>query len=135
MHVLVLVLLGFHALSAVFWAGTTIVLGRGVAPSSPLVRSQLGAAVGAIASGAALWFLFHRGSAHGSADPVLAAGALAALVGAVLQAAIVVPATRRMAHATDSGLARLQTRVAQGQRVAAPLLMIGLVCMVVARYV
>lgn len=135
MHVLVLVLLGFHALAAVFWAGTTIVLGRGAAPARPLVRSQLGAAIGAIASGAGLWFLFHRGSAQGPADHVLAAGALAAIVGAVLQAAIVVPAARRMAHATDSGLARLQARVTLGQRVAAPLLMAGLVCMVVARYV
>jgi hypothetical protein len=34
MHVLVLVLLGFHALSAAFWASTTIVLGRGDAPPS-----------------------------------------------------------------------------------------------------
>ena len=135
MHVLVLVLLGFHALSAVFWAGTTIVLGRGVAPASPLVRSQLGAAIGAIASGAGLWFLFHRGSAHGSADHVLAAGALAAIVGAVLQAAIAVPATRRMAGAAQPELARLQTRVTLGQRLAGPLLMVGLVCMVVARYV
>lgn len=135
MHAFVLVLLGFHALSAVFWAGTTIVLGRGVTPTGPLVRSQLGAALGAIASGAGLWLLFHRGSAQGSADHVLAAGGLAAMVGAALQAAIVVPATRRMAHATDSGLARLQARVTLGQRMAAPLLMIALVCMVVTRYV
>ena len=135
MHVLVLVLLGFHALSAVFWAGTTIVLGRWVVPSSPLVRSQLGAAIGAIASGAGLWFLFYRGGAQGSAGPVLAAGALAALVGAVLQAAIVVPATRRMADAAQPAPARLQARVALGQRAAAPLLMVALVCMVVARYV
>lgn len=134
MHVLVLVLLGFHALSAVFWAGTTIVLGRGLAPAGPLVRSQLGAAIGAVASGAGLWFLFHRGGAHGAADAVLAAGALAAIVGAILQAAIVVPATRRMADAAPPGLTRLQARVALGQRAAAPLLMIGLVCMVVARY-
>ena len=134
MHTFVLVLLALHALPGVFWAGSTLVFARGLAPSSSLVFSQLGAAGVAIASGAGLWALFHRGSAQGPADHVLAAGALAAVLAAVLQALVVAPAARRLAGAAPPDLRRLQARMTLGQRVAAPLLMVTVVCMVIARY-
>jgi hypothetical protein len=51
-----------HVLAGVFWAGTTFALARtGVERAAQLLRPQLGAAVVAVATGALLWFLFHRG--------------------------------------------------------------------------
>ncbi len=66
---------------------------------------------------------------------VVAAGALAAIVALALQVAIVTPAARRLRGASQPDLARLHARIAKGQRAAAPLLMIAVVCMVTARYV
>ena len=135
MHFLVLILLSFHVLAAVFWAGSTLVLSQGATSAAPLVRSQIGAAGGAIVSGAALWFLFHGGGAHGTADHVLAAGAAAAVVAAALQVFLLVPAARMIGSAVDSDQARLRARLARGQALAAPLLMVALVCLVLARFV
>ena len=135
MHLLVLVLLVLHVLPAVFWAGSTLVWARGDTPTAPLLRVQLGAALVAIANGAGLWFVFHRGGAHDVATRIVGAGALAAIVALVLQVTIVTPAGLRLASASPSDVPRLQARIAKGQRTAAPLLMIAVVCMVIARYV
>ena len=135
MHTLVLVLLGFHVLPAVFWTGSTMVWARGETPTAPLLRAQLGSAIVAIASGAGLWHALHRGAAHDLMGQVVAAGALAAIVALALQVAIVTPAARRLRGASQPDLARLHARIAKGQRAAAPLLMIAVVCMVTARYV
>lgn len=135
MHLLVLVLLVLHVLPAVFWVGSTLVWARGDAPTAPLLRAQLGAALVAIANGVGLWFMFHRGGAHDVAARIVGAGALAAVVALVLQAMIVTPAALRLGSASPSELPRFQARIAKGQRTAAPLLMIAVVCMVIARYV
>jgi hypothetical protein len=135
MHFLVLILLSLHVLSAVFWAGSTLVLRQGATPAAPLVKPLIGAAAGAIVSGAALWFLFHGGGAHGTADHVLGAGAAAAVVAAALQAFLVVPAARLTRSAVPADQARLEARMTRGQAFAAPLLMVALVCMVIARFV
>ena len=135
MHILVLVLLGLHVLPAVFWAGSTLVWARGGMPTAPLLRVQLGTALVAIASGAGLWAMLHRGGAHDVASQVVAAGALAAIVAIALQAMIATPAALRLGSASPADLPRLHARIAKGQRATAPLLMIAVVCMVIARYV
>lgn len=135
MHVLVLVVVVLHVLPAVFWVGSTLVWARGEAPTAPLLRAQSGAALVAVANGVGLWFLFHRGGAHDVAARVVGAGAIAAMVALVLQAMIVTPAAVRLGGADPSEAAGLRCRIMKGQRTAAPLLMIAVACMVVARYV
>jgi len=135
MHLLVLVLLVLHVVPAVFWMGSTLVWARGDTPTAPLLRAQLGTALVAIANGVGLWFMFHRGGAHDVAARIVAAGALAAIVALVLQAMIVAPAAFRLEGASASDARGLQVRIAKGQRMAAPLLVVAVVCMVIARYV
>ena len=63
MQTTLIVALALHVLSGVFWAGSTFVLARtGGDQADRLFRPQMGAAVVAIASGAVLWFLLHRGT-------------------------------------------------------------------------
>lgn len=114
MPYLIAALLSVHALSAVFWAGSTLAQvahGGDVAP--PLRGPQLAAAALAIVSGGALWANLHAG-AFGTGEVILLSGAAAAICALAAQVA-------------------LRTRGRTANRIAAPLLAISIVTMVVWR--
>ena len=74
-----------HIAAATFWAGTTMVQARiGNDHALELFRPQMGAAALATAAGAILWWTYHSG-VFNAPEIALAAGALAAVVAAVLQ--------------------------------------------------
>ena len=132
MQIVLVVALSLHVLSSVFWAGSSFTLARtGGAGGEQLFRPQMGAAVIAILTGAYLGHLVHAG-AFGTAEQVLAAGAVAALIAAGVQAAIGDRAIRAL-HAGRVGEADARSRIATAQRVAAALLAVTAVCMAAAR--
>jgi hypothetical protein len=132
MLVAVIIVLSTHVVSAVFWAGVTIVLARtGAANGEKLFRPQQGSAVIAVVFGVILWGLLHRGG-FGGMERVLAAGALAAVIAAGVQGAMGGPAVRRLK--TDPSDIQARARLATAQRIASLLLAIALICMVTAKY-
>ncbi|MBV8841132.1 MAG: hypothetical protein JO000_31730 [Alphaproteobacteria bacterium] len=121
-----------HVLSGVFWAGSTFVMARGSGDQAKrLFRPQMGAALVAVASGAALWLLLHRGT-PGIQERLLEAGAVSALLAAAVQAF----GARAMRLASIAGApdALATDRPALSQRIAAALLAITVICMAAARY-
>jgi hypothetical protein len=118
MHSLVMALVSLHALSGVFWAGSTLALTHGLPAhklTPELFRAQMWAAVLTVAAGAALWGLVIRG-AHGPMENTLAIGALCALVAAGVQGG-------------------MRKSPVMAQRIAAVLLSVTVVCMVISPYV
>lgn len=114
---LIIVLFAVHALAGVFWAGSTFVLARqGIEGPPTLLRAQMGAATLTLLAGIGLWSILHRGP-MGPMEKTLAVGATCAIVAAGLQ----------------GGLRKSSPRL--GQRLAALLLAVTVVCMVTARYV
>jgi uncharacterized membrane protein len=134
MQIALIIALSLHILSTVFWAGTSFTLARtGGVGGEQLFRPQMGAAVIAVLTGGYLGHLVHAG-AFGTAEQILAVGALAALVAAGVQGAIGGGAIRSLRTGTaDEADAR--SRIAKAQRVAAGLLAVTAVCMGAARYV
>jgi len=117
MNITLIVAQVLHVLSGVFWAGTTFALARlGGNQADQLFKPQMGAAVIAVATGAWLWFLVHRGS-PGMPEHILGLGAIFAIAAAGAQ-----------------GMLR-RRRPATGQRIAAALLAVTVICMAAARYV
>ncbi len=96
-----------------------------------LFRPQMGAAVIAVLTGGYLGHLVHAG-AFGTAEQILAVGALCALVAAGVQGAIGGRAIRSLGNGMDESGAR--SRIATAQRIAAALLAVTAVCMGAARY-
>jgi hypothetical protein len=133
MQIVLIIALSLHVLSSVFWAGTSFTLARtGGVGSDRLFRPQMGAAVVAVLSGVYLWHSVHEGS-FGTAEKILAAGALAAMIAAGVQGAIGGRAIRSLRNGTaDEAGAR--SRLATAQRIAAVLLAVTAVCMGAARY-
>jgi len=132
MHILIVVAIALHVLSSIFWAGSTFTLARtGGLLAERLFRPQMGAATVAVITGAVLGHFLHPG-APGSAERILAAGAVCAIIAAGLQGAFTGRALR-VTDATRSAAA--QRAIALSQRAAAVLLMITAVCMAVAKYV
>jgi len=133
MQLLLIVTLSLHVLSGVFWVGTTLALARtGGLGGERLFRPQMGAAVVAFLTGGYLWHLLHPG-VFGTAEKVLATGAFTAVIAAGVQGALVGPTVRRLQRgALDADNAR--ARIALGQRIAAVLLSITVLCMAAARY-
>jgi hypothetical protein len=135
MQTTLIAIVALHILAGVFWAGSTFTLARtGGALAERLFRPQMGAAAAAIATGTALWFFLHRGG-FGLSEEILALGALCALAAAGVQGVSLGPAARQLAHAGGSVSTAPQDRIATGQRVAAGLLAITIICMAMARYV
>jgi hypothetical protein len=133
MQIALIIALSLHILSSVFWAGTSFALARtGGVGGEQLFRPQLGAAVIAVLTGGYLGHLVHAG-AFGTAEKILAVGALAALVAAGVQGAIGGPAIRGLRSGTDDE-AGARSRIATAQRIAAALLAVTAVCMGAARY-
>ena len=118
MHALVMALISLHALSGVFWAGSTLALTHtspspGITPE--LFRAQMSAAVLTVAAGVALWGIVIRG-AHGPMESALGVGALCAIAAAGVQGG-------------------MRKSPVMAQRIAAVLLSITVVCMVISPYV
>jgi hypothetical protein len=92
----------------------------------------MGTAVIAVLSGGYLWHLVHAGS-FGTAEQILAVGALCALVAAGVQGALGGRAIRSLRNG-KAGEADARSRIATAQRIAAALLAVTAVCMGAARY-
>jgi hypothetical protein len=133
MQIALIITLSLHILSAVFWAGTSFALARtGGIGGEQLFRPQMGTAVIAVLSGGYLWHLVHAGS-FGTAEQILAVGALCALVAAGVQGALGGRAIRSLRNG-KAGEADARSRIATAQRIAAALLAVTAVCMGAARY-
>ena len=133
MQIALIITLSLHILSSVFWAGTSFTLARtGGIGGEQLFRPQLGAAVIAVLTGGYLGHLVHAGS-FGTAEQILAVGALCALIAAGVQGAIGGRAIRslRSGKADEAGA---RSRIALAQRIAAALLAVTADCMGAARY-
>ncbi len=114
MQIVLSVLMALHILAGVFWAGSTFAVVRsGGAGVQQLFGPQMGAATVSVLAGIGLWGILHPA---GPMEQVLGAGALCAVAAAGVQGA-----TRR-------------TNPLKGQRVAAGLLAIAVICMAVARF-
>ena len=135
MQLIMIVLLAFHVVPGVFWAGTTFVLARtGGQGAEQLAYPQIGAATVSMLAGLALWGILH-GGAFGRFQQVLAVGVLCAVAAAGVQSARGLPAVRRLLAGGGGDGANLRAQFAQAQRTAAPLLVITIIAMVSARYV
>jgi hypothetical protein len=135
MQTVLILTLALHVLAGVFWAGSTFTLAyTSGAHAERLFAPQRGAAVVAIVTGALLWYFLH-GAAFGSSEVVLAVGIGAAIAAAGVQDASVGSARRKLADADAAEEPRLRARIAAGQRIAAGLLAVTVVCMAVARVV
>jgi hypothetical protein len=133
MQIALIITLSLHILSAVFWAGTSFTLARtGGIGGEQLFRPQMGAAVIAVLTGGYLWHLVHSG-AFGTAEQILAVGALCALGAAGVQGAIGGRAIRSL-RAGKADEAGARSGIATAQRIAAALLAVTAVCMGAARY-
>lgn len=116
MQIVLSVLMGLHILAGVFWAGSTFAIVRsGGAGMQQLFGPQMGAATISVLAGVGLWGVLHR-SAMGPMEHILALGAVCAIAAAGVQGA-----TRRKSPL-------------KGQRIAAALLLIAVICMAVARF-
>ncbi|MHC4041513.1 hypothetical protein [Bradyrhizobium sp. 23AC] len=134
MQTALVIALSLHVLSSVFWAGSSFALARtGGSGGELLVFPQLGAAAIAILTGGYLGHLVHSGR-FGTAEQVLAVGAVCALVAVGVQAAIGPRALAALRRGVGD-LAGVRSRIATAQRVAAALLGITALCMGAARYV
>src|SRR5258707_8455175 len=133
MQIALIIALSLHVLSSVFWAGTSFTLARtGGVGGEQLFRPQMGAAVIAVLTGGYLGHLVHAG-AFGTAEQILAVGALAALVAAGVQGVIGGRAIRSLRTGTAAE-AGGRARFATAQRVAAALLAVTAGCLPAARY-
>jgi hypothetical protein len=117
MQIVLIVLIGLHILAGVFWAGSTFAIARtGGAGAQALFGPQMGAATITVLAGIGLWGILHR-APPGPMEHMLSLGALCALVAAGVQGA-----TRRK-------------NPLKGQRIAAGLLAVAVICMAIARFV
>ncbi len=128
MQILLVVLIVLHVLTGVFWAGSTFVLARtGGANAERLAFPQFGAAIATMLMGIAVWALALRTVPPIPALHVLGAGAICAVLAAVVQA-LALPTVRQLrAHNPDEIAPR--RRIAIHQRIAGVLLMITVVGM------
>jgi len=139
MQIPLIITLSLHVLSSVFWAGSSFTLARtGGAGGEQLFGPQMGAAVVTMLTGAYLGHSVHAGM-FGTAEQILAVGALAALVAAdrALHGGRAIRSLRNgKADEADarSRIADARLRIATAQRVAALLLAVTAVCMGAARY-
>ena len=129
MYFAIVLVLALHAMSGVFWAGSTFVLARGAVALHQLRRPQAGAAAAAVITGAILWALLHRG-AFGTRELALAAGACAALLAALVQFLSARGVPRGAVPEEPQ-----RARALAGQRIAAGLLALTVLAMVLSRWV
>ncbi|RNJ45888.1 hypothetical protein B5V01_11435 [Mesorhizobium erdmanii] len=135
MQYVYIVVIGLHVMAGVFWAGTTVTLARDPEiKAERFIRPQLGAAGMVFLTGALLWYFFH-GAYFGSMEMVLSLGILAAFAAAGVLGAMVRAPSRRLAGANAEIETQLRARMAMGERIAAWLLVVTVLCMAIARMV
>ncbi|MEQ1939197.1 hypothetical protein ABMA46_13160 [Mesorhizobium sp. CN5-321] len=133
MYYVYIVALGLHVMAGVFWAGTTFTIAR-----DPEIKAerffgpQMGSATLAVITGALLWYFFHNGL-FGNMEMVLALGIVSALAAAGVLGALVGPARAQLAGAAPEKETLLRARMARGERIAARLLALTVLCMAIAR--
>src|ERR1700751_3817876 len=124
MQIALIVASVLHILPAVAWAGFTFTLARTAAAGiENLFAPQMGSGAVAIVAGGWLWSLTHEG-AFGEAERILALGALAAVAAFATQAVSAGPIMRRLGNDP-----KLRRRAGVGQRIAAGLLGVTIICM------
>jgi hypothetical protein len=134
MQYVYIVVIGLHVMAGVFWAGTTFTIAR-----DPEIKAerffgpQMGSAALAVITGGLLWYFFHEG-VFGNMELVLAIGIVAALAAAGVLGAIVGPARRQLAGADEAVTVALRAQMARGERIAARLLALTVLCMAIARF-
>jgi hypothetical protein len=130
----IIAVLVIHVLVSVFWAGTTFALARlaGLG-GEKLVFPQLGAATFAVLTGGYIWHTLHGGS-FAFAEQVLLLGVACALIAAIVQAGIGIPALRRF-RSGGLDVDHVRERIGRAQRMAAALLAVTVITMIVTRYV
>lgn len=135
MQYVYIVVLGLHVLTGVFWAGTTITLARvPEIKAEKFLPLQMRAAGIVMVTGALLWYFFH-GAYFGSMEITLAIGIVAAFAAAGVLSMVVRSAAGKLAAADASEEARLRAQMAKGQRIAAGLLVLTVICMAIARMI
>ncbi|RUV67934.1 MAG: hypothetical protein EOR30_21680 [Mesorhizobium sp.] len=133
MQYVYIIVLGLHVLAGVFWAGTTIAVGRDPEiRAERFFRPQMGAAGMVFLTGILLWYFFHEG-VFGSMEKVLALGIVTALIAAGVQGALVGSASRQLGGADTATQTKLRARMTKGERIAGGLLVITVLCMATAR--
>ncbi|MET2827412.1 hypothetical protein [Mesorhizobium shangrilense] len=133
MQFVYIVVLGLHVMAGVFWAGTTITLARDPEiRAERFFRPQMGSAGMVFLTGALLWYFFH-GAYFGSMEMVLALGIIAAFAAAGVLGALVGSASRQLSGADGVTETQLRAKMAMGERIAAGLLVVTVLCMAVAR--
>jgi len=119
----------------VFWAGTTITLARvPEIKAEKFLPLQMRAVGIVMVTGALLWYFFH-GAYFGSMEITLAIGIVAAFAAAGVLSAVVRSAARKLASADAGEETRLRAQMAKGQRIAAGLLVVTVICMGIARMI
>ncbi|WP_027054973.1 hypothetical protein [Mesorhizobium erdmanii] len=135
MQYVYIVVIGLHVMAGVFWAGTTITLARDPEiKAERFIQPQMGSAGMVFFTGALLWYFFH-GAYFGSMEMVLALGILAAFAAAGVLGAMVRAPSRRLAGANADLETQLRARMAMGERFAAWLLVVTVLCMAIARMI
>ena len=133
MQYVYIVVLGLHVLAGVFWAGTTITLARDAdIRAERFFPAQMGSAGMVFVTGALLWYFFH-GAYFGGMEKTLALGIVAAIAAAGVLGAMVGPAQRQLAGADTGSETVLRAKMAKGERIAARLLVVTVLCMAIAR--
>lgn len=121
-----IVLVAVHAMSGVFWAGSTGAMANlQGALAEKIFPFQMGSAGAAIIAGILL-FAFYRGFSGSTSDWILITGIAAATVALIVQIALIAPSR-------GSGEAA-HPRMALANRIAAGLLSLTVATMVVAKY-
>lgn len=121
-----IVLVAVHAMSGVFWAGSTGAMANlQGALAEKIFPFQMGSAGAAIIAGILL-FAFYRGFSGSTSDWILVTGIAAATVALIVQIALIAPSR-------GSGEAA-RPRMAFANRIAAGLLSLAVAAMVIAKY-
>jgi hypothetical protein len=133
MQYVYIIVIGLHVMAGVFWAGTTITLARDPEiKAERFIRPQLGASGMVFLTGARLWYFLHEGS-FGSMEIVLAIGIVAAIAAAGVLGAMVRRPSSQLANADAATEPMLRAKMAVGERIAAWLLVLTVLCMATAR--
>lgn len=133
MQIPVILTLSVHVLSAFFWMGTTMSIGRsGGFGFDRLFRPQMGAAIVALLTGGYLWSLLHTGG-FGTWEMCLTVGIGCAVIAAGIQGVGVGPVISKF---KSGALAApdAQKQAARLHGIAGLFLAVTLIAMVIGRY-
>jgi hypothetical protein len=121
-----IVLVAVHAMTGVFWAGSTGAMANLKGElAEKIFPFQMGSAGAAVVAGILL-FAFYRGFSGSTSDWILIVGIVAAIIALIVQIALIAPAR-------GSGEAA-RPRMALANRIGAGLLSLTVAAMVIAKY-